>query len=293
MLNEPNRRCGKIVLLFASLILFLGLGANRAQAFSSNPPNERTNAPGEGNCTACHSSFALNSGTGTLAVTGPIVSYVPGQSYDLQVELQDPDASRWGFEFTIIGADGNEIGSLTSLDGQTQVGTNGVRTYGKHTSAGTQNGTTTGVSWTVRWTAPAAGAGDATIYLAGNAANGNGSNSGDRIYAISDLWTENTASPAPLPALAGVDLQPNYPNPFNPLTTIAYELDDAQSVRLTVYSVDGRLVRRLEDGFRGEGRHEVQWNGLNQQGQAVPSGTYFYHLQAGGAGLTRSMVLVR
>lgn len=281
------------ILLPAILLLFTGPGADQAAAFSGNPPNGRTNAPGETNCTACHSTFALNAGAGSLAVSGPPAAYVPGQSYDLLVELQDPDASRWGFEFTVIGTDGNEIGSLTALDAQTQIGSTTTRSYGKHTSAGTQSGTTGAASWNVRWTAPAAGAGDATIYAVGNAANGNSSTSGDHIYAVSSLWTEGSASPAPLPALAGIDLEPNYPNPFNPLTTIAYVLDEPQNVRLTVFSVDGRVVRRLEDGPRGEGRHEVQWNGLDKQGQAVPSGTYFCHLQAGSASQTRSMALVR
>ena len=60
-----------------------------------------------------------------------------------------------------------------------------------------------------------------------------------------------------------------------------------------IYALDGRLVKHLEDGLRAEGRHEVHWNGMNSRGMAVPSGTYFYRLQAGSIDQTRSMVLVR
>ena len=274
------------------IVMAIGLGATSALAYSSSPPNGRTNAPGEGNCTACHASFPLNSGSGMLSVSGIDGNYVAGQSYDLVIELQDPDASRWGFEFTIIDGVGDAIGSLTSLDGDTQVSSSGGRDYAKQTSAGTQSGTTGSASWTVRWTAPAEGSGDAMIYMVGNAANGNGGTSGDRIYADSASWSENTTSSAPL-ALAPARLLPNYPNPFNPRTTIAFELDEARPVNLGVYSLDGRLVRQLESGTRGEGHHEYLWDGMDARGRAMPSGTYFYRLQAGDVREARTMVLVR
>jgi len=279
------------VLVCAALILSLSAGL--AQAYSSAPPNARTNAPGEGNCTGCHSSFPLNSGSGSLSVSGISGAYEAGQTYELAINLDDPAASRWGFEITIIGEDGLAIGTVGNLNGHTQISTTATRVYVKQTSAGTQNGVTGGVTWPVRWTAPAEGSGDATIYMAGNAADGNFSTSGDRIYATSETWTEGSVSAAPLPAMAGAVLQPNFPNPFNPRTTIAYELAESQSVRLSIYTLDGRLVKHLEDGLRSEGRHEVDWNGMNSRGMAVPSGTYFYRLQAGSVDQTKSMVLVR
>ncbi len=284
--KKPN-----FILILTTLLLVLNVGL--AWSYSSSPPNGRTNAPGESNCTACHSSFGLNSGSGTLAVAGLSEVYEPGMTYDLIVSLDDPVASRWGFEFTILGESDQEIGTMVSLDGRTQVSSTATRSYAKQTLSGTQNGLSGGVTWNIRWTAPAAGTGAATIYLVGNAANGNFSTSGDRIYAISETWAENSISATLVPALATADLKPNFPNPFNPRTTIVYELAKPQSVRLSIYALDGKLVRLLEDGFRAEGRYELVWNGLNQGGRAVPSGTYFYRLQTRGGDLTRSMVLVR
>lgn len=275
----------------ASLLAILALPA-LALASASGPPNGRTNAPGEGNCTACHSTFPLNSGAGSLAASD-LSGWVPGQTYDLGVVLSDPDASRWGFEFTVLDAAGNSAGTLAAVDGQTQLSTAGARTYAKQTLAGTQAGATGQVSWNLQWTAPDAGVGDVTLYAAGNAANGNFSSTGDRIYAISSSWTAGSASPAPLPALAGAELKPNYPNPFNPRTSLVFELARDQHVELAVYALDGRLVGRLASGQYPAGRHEVIWDGLNQGGRAVPSGTYLTRLQAGGVVQTRTMTLVR
>jgi subtilisin family serine protease len=83
------------------------------------------------------------------------------------------------------------------------------------------------------------------------------------------------------------------PNPFNPQTTIHFRLPADQSVRLDLYDVQGRLVRQLVDGVRPAGANEAQWDGRDQQGRAVASGTYFARLQSGSASSVKSMVLVR
>lgn len=272
-------------------VLVLAAAASTALAFSGGPPDRRTNAPGESNCTACHATFPLNSGTGSLGVSGVPDAYVPGAGYDVTITLADPNAQRWGFEFTVLGPDTNSIGTLGLVDAGVQLSTTLGRTYAKHTSAGTHPGTLDSQSWTVRWTAPAEGAGDATLYVAGNAANGNSSNTGDRIYATSVTWTEGGLSA--VPGLAAARLGDNFPNPFNPRTTIAYTLDGTAAVRLTVYSVDGRLVRRLDHGLREAGEHRAVWDGLDAAGRAVPSGTYLYRLEAGAVRETRTMTLLR
>lgn len=278
-------------LVTVAAVLALGALSAQALAFSGGPPDRRTNAPGEGNCTACHATFPLNSGAGSLAVSGVPAAYTPGADYDVTITLADPDAQRWGFEFTVLGPDTNSTRTLALVDAGVQLSTTFGRTYAKHTSAGTHPGTTGSQSWTVRWTAPDAGAGAATLYVAGNAANGNLSNTGDRIYATSVTWDEGGLSA--VPDLAAARLGDNFPNPFNPRTTIGYTLDRAAPVRLAVYAVDGRLVRRLEDGRREAGEHRVTWDGLDAVGRAAPSGTYLYRLEAGAVCETRTMTLLR
>ena len=89
-------------------------------------------------------------------------------------------------------------------------------------------------------------------------------------------------------------LEQNVPNPFNPMTTIYFELPEATSVRLQVYDISGRLVRSLLNGATlGAGRQDVIWNGRNDSGQQVAAGVYFYHLNAGSFNETKRMTLVK
>jgi len=83
------------------------------------------------------------------------------------------------------------------------------------------------------------------------------------------------------------------PNPFNPVTTIMFELAAPGEVSVTVYDVSGRMIRSLVDGRLPAGMHEVTWNGLDGSGSAVASGVYFYRLVAGEVVQTRKMVLLR
>jgi hypothetical protein len=75
-------------------------------------------------------------------------------------------------------------------------------------------------------------------------------------------------------------LEQNYPNPFNPQTTISYSLPANSRVSLKIYSVTGQLVRTLYDGENAVGRHVILWDGINDRGNSVGSGVYFYRLQA-------------
>jgi hypothetical protein len=85
----------------------------------------------------------------------------------------------------------------------------------------------------------------------------------------------------------------NYPNPFNPSTTITYQLPEASQVRLAIYDIRGAKVTTLDRGFKPQGTHDVVWDGTNSAGQAVSSGTYFYHLKAGNHSETKKMVLLK
>ena len=91
-------------------------------------------------------------------------------------------------------------------------------------------------------------------------------------------------------------LLPNYPNPFNPETWIPYQLSEPADVKLTIYDINGSVVRALDLGHQPAGIYQsrvraAHWDGKNAQGEAVASGIYFYTLKAGDFSATRKMLI--
>lgn len=89
-------------------------------------------------------------------------------------------------------------------------------------------------------------------------------------------------------------LNQNFPNPFNPKTTIQFSIPQSAPVYLAVYDIHGRLVKNLVDlKDYNSGMHTIVWDGTNNYGQRVASGTYFYRLQAGEYTESKRMLLVK
>jgi len=76
-------------------------------------------------------------------------------------------------------------------------------------------------------------------------------------------------------------LYPNYPNPFNPSTTIRFNLPKSAQVRLSIYNLLGQEIVVLVDEKLSAGLHELRWDGRDKQYAIVPSGMYVYRLEAG------------
>lgn len=84
-----------------------------------------------------------------------------------------------------------------------------------------------------------------------------------------------------------------FPNPFNPTTTIRYEVPTQTDVVLTIYDISGRFITTLEDSKQSAGAYSVQWNGIDMLGDPVSTGVYFCRLQAGASGKTTKLVYLK
>ena len=91
--------------------------------------------------------------------------------------------------------------------------------------------------------------------------------------------------------VSGYNLIRSYPNPFNSITTITYEILHSGFVKLMLYDVRGREIIHLYDGYTDSGKHELTWNGLNTEGKEVPSGIYIATLSLNNE-LIKSMKLM-
>lgn len=85
----------------------------------------------------------------------------------------------------------------------------------------------------------------------------------------------------------------NYPNPFNPMTTIRYKIENGSNVSLKIFSVDGKLVRTLVNIYQKSGDYDVEWDGNTENGANVSSGQYFYRLEVDGKNMTGKALLIR
>lgn len=179
-----NSQTSSVLAMMAALI-----ATNTSHAYLDGPDPWSTGAPGEVDCTDCHESFPLNSGNGSLSLLDVPNEYVPGQSYRLQVRIEDPDQMVWGFQLTALDAANAAAGEISvAQPAETQVVEDTDRQYVMHTEDGNFAGTADGpVSWTFDWTAPPASTGPVTFYLAGNAGNNDEEDTGDFVYTTTGI----------------------------------------------------------------------------------------------------------
>jgi len=114
--------------------------------------------------------------------------------------------------------------------------------------------------------------------------------SGDTVHRAPRYWgaVSGVQDSPPAARLVG-----NHPNPFNPTTTIAFDLDRAQRVTISVFDVQGRLIATVADRTFGSGIQSVTWTGRDNRGRTVPSGTYLVRMETGDGAEARKISLVR
>ena len=197
----------------------------------------KTGAPGEQNCTSCHSGSALDgSNENVLQVLNgatPVTSYVPGQTYTIALAMSSNPAKK-GFQATVLDGSNAMAGTFTA---GTNTSINGsVKKYANHKST---SNTSTTVLWGWTWVAPSTDVGPVTFYVATNKANNNGNDNGDVIY----LSQHVIGSTAGLVEESKMELNFNAGyNALNRQIMLSFNALNAGDLSINLVDVNGRSV---------------------------------------------------
>jgi len=222
------------------ILLAVGLCISGILYSMQNGALNMTGAPGEGNCTACHSQTVVNSdplGQLSISVPGSSGVYVPGNTYEVVVSLSYPGRPRFGFSVA-ARREGVEFLPVGTFSGSPALGLQ-ITDFVTHTLASIQgNGSR---EWRFDWTAPTTAVGKIILYVAGVAANGDADATGDRVYTQSVELLPAATSVAEL----SLQLRSRvYPNPASNQLFIRVGNENDVDLQLELRSLDGALLRR-------------------------------------------------
>ena len=184
-----SHRFAQALVLLAAAVVPAALMAR-----SAGPPTKRTGAAVDGglSCMACHKTDPSANFDARGKFTIKTSAYTPGVKQTILVALTHPEAARWGFQLTArLASDETKMAGTFGVSSWVRVKCapderdapcNGDLEFASHQLASTNAGVTGWSTWTVDWTPPAQESGDVVFYAAGNAANNNGTNTGDHIY---------------------------------------------------------------------------------------------------------------
>lgn len=223
-------------------------------------------------CGSCHGSGAT---TGlSVVITGPD-SLAKGMSSSYTLTITSATGSKGGLDVA------TRSGTLATNQSGTQL-LNGeiVQTTGKNFSGGS-------VSFTFNYTAPNINTID-TIFSTGLRSTGGTSGSWNwfeksvKVYTVTGVVQNTTIQPD------SYVLKQNFPNPFNPVTSIVYSLKESGNVELTVFDISGKVITKLINSVQQRGEYKVDFDAGN-----LASGVYYYTLKTIDFSETKSMVLLK
>lgn len=252
---------------------------------SNGAPTAKTGAPGENNCTQCHSGTVLAGDNQNILKVmdggAEVFSYVPGNTYKVSLALATGNV-REGFGATVLENSGNTAaGSFpgTGLVG-TQTSSAGGRFYSTQTSSSNTEGN---VAWEWDWIAPATDEGAVTFYVASNKANGSGTG-GDQIYVSQHVF--NSSLSVADNAINNIQFQTGF-NPENNELMLNYVSLTKEKVYVNIVDLSGKSVftQHLGDSNIGENKQIVELN------ENFKSGTYIVHFFLGNKSASSKIVM--
>ncbi|MDX1653277.1 MAG: choice-of-anchor V domain-containing protein [Brumimicrobium sp.] len=224
---------------------------------TSGSPAARTGAPGESNCTSCHSGSVQdgNNGINSLILTSGGNEYLPGQTNEMILTLNN-SAAKNGFQLVAINTSEEMAGAFVITDNtNTQMVSSAFlnRLYVTHKAAGTTTN-----SWTFDWEAPAEG-GDVTFYVATNKTNSSNSSSGDVIFLSQHIFTAPDLTGTKEEVKESIPLNLYFDRKNNALN-IHFELSESGLIAFNVVGLDGKSVYFEENKVYASGNNQTALN---------------------------------
>lgn len=233
----------KMVVVVATIVVITGMSFN---VLDDNGKAGATGSPSESTCaqSGCHNTYTVNTGGGSVTIAAPTMTgwqYVPGQTYAISVTVAKSGVNLFGLGFEALTSAGANAGTLTAgtgtaLKSATIAGNS--RTSIVHALNGGATANTH--TFTFNWKAPATNIGNITFYCAGNAANKNGSVSGDYIYTTSQVITP--ASSNGIQHQAYSEQVAVFPNPASDHIQIIDYSQTSDLLNISIFDMNGALV---------------------------------------------------
>lgn len=256
-------------------------------------------SPGEATCSHCHGGGS-SAASGITITSVPEFSmngnsqleYFPDSVYQIVVEVSATGFTRYGFASQVLNPNFVNSGALASAGTGVKFLNSGPKRTAVHTTPKINSAGT--VTFTYKWTAPAAGEGDATIHAIANAVNGNGNTSGDFVLApVSIVAVEGTPPEPPnttshkenTTLISQVSV---YPNPSSGLSSISYYMRKAANISIQLIDIKGKVIRELYNQPETPGTHTQL---LDLHGTA--SGVYFIKTSIDDQKVSQKLITVQ
>jgi hypothetical protein len=267
---------------------FILLATLTAEMMSDNGIAGYAGSPGENKCNNCHSTYAINSGAGSIELRTGMTNneYVPGQTYDMTFKVAFTGRHLFGMGLEALNSTNTNAGTLVITDAVHTTTKNAtVGTASRKSVVHTLNGGNSQDSmlFHFRWIAPTTGT--VTFYYCGACTNASATNAGDYIYNGSTVVnpagsTGINGNSTPI----GVSI---YPNPTSQSLHINCTAGSNGITSFELYSIDGKLVRAENRTLLAGQQVELLWNEM----AAYPNGVYLLHVRNAAGESTKRIVI--
>lgn len=245
----------------------------------------KTGAPGEQNCTTCHSGSVQDGANenilSLLDGTTPVTTYTPGQQYTVSLAMSSNPIKK-GFQATALTSANVMAGTFTGQAGNTSINGSSKK-YANHTS--TSNTSSSAPIWTWTWTAPASGTGDVKFYIATNKANNNNNDNGDIIYLSQHTFSEEQSTSELVETTFDNNLFVGVDNQLNKVI-IRYDLNQISKSSVNIVDLNGRSVY-AKNGINGQ----IGKNQLDISVSDFKSGIYIVNFFVGNKPFSKKIVV--